>query len=71
MLSDKELQPPSEMNDGQEYLWHVELDYLRAQLRYALNHLDNPTKRDEMKAKIWTVYYGIDELCEQAKEEGV
>lgn len=57
------------MNKGQEHQWHIELDYMRAQLRYALNNLDTISKRDEVKTKIENVYYALDELCEQTKGE--
>ena len=56
------------MNEGQEHQWHIELDYMRAQLRYALNHLDEIGKRNEVKGKIENVYFMLDELCEQTKE---
>ena len=51
--------------------WYIELDYLRAQLRHALHHLDmdNLSKRKDMKAKIWGVYYQLDKLLEPSKGE--
>ena len=57
------------MNEGQEHQWHIELDHMRAQLRYALNHLDELGKRKEVKGKIENVYFMLDELCEQTKGE--
>ena len=57
------------MDAGQEHEWHIELDYMRAQLRYALDNLDSISKRDEVKGKIENVYFTLDELCEQTKVE--
>ena len=57
------------MTEGQEHEWHIELDYMRAQLRYALNNIDNLSKRDEVKGKIENVYFTLDELCAQTQGE--
>jgi hypothetical protein len=57
------------MTDGQEHQWHIELDYMRAQLRFVLNNLDDISKRDDVKGKIENVYFTLDELCEQTKGE--
>ena len=57
------------MTEVQEHEWHIELDYMRAQLRYALNNLDSIDKRNEVKGKIENVYFTLDELCEQTKGE--
>ena len=57
------------MTEGQEHEWHIELDYMRAQLKFALNHLDDLSKRKDVKGKIENVYFTLDELCEQAKGE--
>lgn len=57
------------MMDREEYEWRVELDYMRAQLRYALHYLDNPSKNQDMKGQIWRVYHRLVELCEQPKGE--
>ena len=57
------------MTEVQEHDWHIELDYMRAQLRYALNNLDSIDKRNEVKGKIENVYFTLDELCEQIKGE--
>ena len=40
------------MNEDQEHLWHIELDYLRAQLRFVLDNLNDLSKRHEVKGKI-------------------
>ena len=33
------------MTEGQEHEWHIELDDMRARLRYALNNLDSIERR--------------------------
>lgn len=57
------------MDAGQEYQWHIELDYIRAELRFALNNLDDLSKRKDVQGKLENVYFMIDELCEQTKGE--
>lgn len=57
------------MTEGQEYELHIELDHMKAQLRYALANLDSISKRNEVKGKLENVYFTLDELCEQTKGE--
>lgn len=57
------------MNEGQEHQWHIELDHMRAQLRFVLNNLNDISKRNDVKGKIENVYFTLDELCEQTKGE--
>lgn len=58
------------MNDaGQEYQWHIELDYMRAQLRYVLDNLHDVGNLKYLQTKIENVYFYLDELCEQTKGE--
>ena len=57
------------MTEEQEHQWHIELDYMRAQLRFVLNNLDDISKRNDVKGKIENVYFTLDELCEQTKGE--
>jgi hypothetical protein len=57
------------MNEGQEHQWHIELDHMRAQLRFVLDNLNDISKRDNVKGKIENVYFMLDELCEQTKGE--
>jgi hypothetical protein len=57
------------MTEGQEYELHIELDYMRAQLRFVLNNLDDINKRKDVQGKIENVYFYLDELCEQTKGE--
>lgn len=53
----------------EEHPWHIELDYMRAQLRHVLDNLDAISKRNDVKGKIENVYFMLDELCEQTKGE--
>lgn len=57
------------MDEGQEHQWHIELDHLRMQVRFALENLDSLEKRNEVKGKLENVYFTLDELCEQTKEQ--
>jgi hypothetical protein len=57
------------MNEGQEHQWHIELDHMRAQLRFVMNNLDDLSKRKDVQGKIENVYFTLDELCEQTKGE--
>lgn len=57
------------MDEGQEHQWHIELDHMRAQLRFVLDNLNDISKRDNVKGKIENVYFMLDELCEQTKGE--
>jgi hypothetical protein len=57
------------MTEGQEHEWHIELDHMRAQLKFALNNLNDLSKRNDVKGKIENVYFMLDELCEQTKGE--
>ena len=57
------------MTEGQEHEWHIELDYMRAQLRYALDNLDTLSKRNDVKGKIEVVLMRLNDLCEQTKGE--
>ena len=57
------------MTEGQEHEWHIELDDMRARVRFALNNIDSLSKRDNVKGKIENVYFTLDELCEQTKGE--
>jgi hypothetical protein len=57
------------MNEGQEHLWHIELDYMRSQLRFVLDNLNELSRRNDVKGKIENVYFTLDELCEQTKGE--
>ena len=57
------------MNEGQEHLWHIELVYMRALMRYALDNLDNLKKRGDVQDKLETVHHRLNDLCEITKGE--
>ena len=57
------------MNEGQEHEWHIELDYMRAQLRWVLNNLDNKPRFNDVKGKIEVVCSRLQDLCELTKGE--
>lgn len=57
------------MNEGQEHLWHIELDHLRAQVRFALENLNSLDKRNDVKGKLEDVYDRLEDLCETTKGE--
>lgn len=53
----------------EEHEWHIELDYMRAQLRYVLDNLDAISRRNDVKGQLEDVWQRLDELCEQTKGE--
>ena len=57
------------MNEGQEHEWHIELDYMRAQLRYALDNLDSLSKRNDVTGQLEVVLDRLTELVELTKGE--
>jgi hypothetical protein len=57
------------MTEGQEHEWHIELDYMRAQLRWVLNNLDNKPRFNDVKGKIEAVLWRLNDLCELTKGE--
>ena len=57
------------MTEGQEHAWHDELDYMRAQLRWVLNNLDNKPRFNDVKGKIEVVCARLHDLCELTKGE--
>ena len=57
------------MTEGQEHLWHDELEYMRAQLRWVLNNLDNKPRFNDVKGKIEAVCSHLNELGELTKGE--
>ena len=57
------------MNEEQEHEWHDELDYMRAQLRWVLNNLDNKPRFNDVKGKIEDVCSRLKDLCELTKGE--
>ena len=57
------------MNEGQEHEWHIELDYMRALVRYALDNLDDLPKRESVRGKLEVTLLRLQELCELTKGE--
>lgn len=57
------------MNEGQEYEWHIDLDDMRARLRYVLDNLDSIEKRTYVRHQIEQVRSRLNELCEITKGE--
>lgn len=57
------------MTEGQEHEWHIELDDMRARLRYALVNLDSIERRRYVKHQIEIVVNRLNELCELTKGE--
>lgn len=60
------------MTEGQEHEWHIELDDMRARLRYALDNwekLDYIERRRYVKHQIEQVVSRLNELCELTKGE--
>ena len=56
-------------NEIKEHEWHIELDYMRAQLRWVLNNLDSIEKRNDVKGKIEVVCERLNDLCKLTKGE--
>ena len=57
------------MNEGQEHQWHIELDDMRARLRYALDELDSNERRRYVRHQIEQVYDRLKDLIELTKGE--
>jgi hypothetical protein len=57
------------MNEGQEHEWHIELDYMRAIVRYALNNLDELPKREDVRGRLEVALMRLNDLCELTKGE--
>jgi len=57
------------MNEGQEHQWHIELDDMRARVRYALDNIDSLDKRKDVTGQLEVVLNRLDELCEITKGE--
>ena len=58
-----------QMSEGEEHLWQIELDHLRAQVRFALEHLNSIDKRNDVKGKLEDVYFRLKDLCEATRGE--
>lgn len=59
------------MNEGQEHQWHIELDDMRARVRYALDNIDSLDKRKDVTGQLEVVLNRLDELCEITRGEAL
>ena len=57
------------MTEDQADDWNIELDGMRAKLRFVLDNLDSLEKRDEVKDDIESVYFRLDNLTNPTKGE--
>ena len=57
------------MTEGQEHEWHIELDDMRARVRFALNNIDSLSKRKDVTGQLEVVVSRLNELCEITKGE--
>ena len=53
----------------EEHEWHIELDDMRARLRYALENLDSIERRTYVRHQIEQVRSRLNELCELTQGE--
>lgn len=52
-----------------EHEWHIELDHMRAQVRFALENLNSLDRRNDVKGKLEDVASRLGDLCEITKGE--
>jgi hypothetical protein len=57
------------MNEGQEHLWHIELDMMRQKVRFAMENLDSIERRTQVRHQLEVVASCLKELCEATKGE--
>jgi uncharacterized NAD(P)/FAD-binding protein YdhS len=57
------------MTEGQEHEWHIELDDMRARLRYVLDNLDSIERRTYVRHQVEQVRSRLNELCDLTKGE--
>lgn len=57
------------MTEGQEHEWHIELDDMRARVRWALNNLDEIPQRTQVRHQLETVLSRLNDLCELTQGE--
>lgn len=53
----------------EEHPWHIELDYMRVKVYWALNNLDDLSRRNDVKGQLEAVWQRLDELCDVTKGE--
>lgn len=54
---------------NEEHPWHIELVYMRDKIYWALNDLDDLSKRDGVKGQLEAVLGRLKDLCEATKGE--
>lgn len=52
-----------------EYEWEIELDHMKAQLRFVLDNLNSIEKRTQVRHKIEDTYNRISDLVDLCKGE--
>jgi hypothetical protein len=57
------------MTEKQEHKWHIEFEYMRAQLSYVVDNIDSISKRYEVELKLEDLLFRIHQLCELTKGE--
>jgi|DEB19_MinimDraft_3_1074340.scaffolds.fasta_scaffold07002_7 hypothetical protein len=57
------------MNEGQEHLWHIELDMMREKVRFAMENLDSIEKRTQVRHNLEVVLSCLEDLCEITEGE--
>ena len=57
------------MNEGQEHLWHIELDMMRQKVRFAMENLDELPRRTQVRHDLEVVLSCLEDLCEVTKGE--
>ena len=57
------------MTEGQEHEWHIELDDMRARVRWALNNLNEIPQRTQVRHQLETVLARLTDLCELTQGE--
>ena len=54
---------------SEENPWHIELDYMRQKVYWALNNLDSLDRRNDVKGQLEVVLFRLQELCNVTKGE--
>ena len=57
------------MTEGEEHLWHIELDMMLQKVRFAMENLDELPKRTQVRHNLEMVMNCLTELCEITKGE--
>ena len=57
------------MNQGEAFLWNIEFDHMKSQVRWCLENVDDLSKRHDVCGKLEDVHSRLSEFCELTKEE--